>query len=151
MKRFSILFAIFILSAIAYGQTNYETYGNSRFGYSISYPSSLKPQGEADNGDGQVFKNADAELRVYGSNMLLNETLEQEYNAIVKKGGKTVVYKTIGKDFFVVSSKKNKMISYQKTTQNADGSFITIDFTYKESKRKIYDAAITKIVKSLKL
>lgn len=150
MKRFSILFAILIFSAVAFGQS-YKSYGNSRFGYSISYLSSLKPQGEAANGDGQIFKNSDAEMRVYGSNLLLNETIEKEYSAILKEKGKSVTYKTSGKNFFVVSGKRNGKIFYQKTLENSDGAFITFMIEYKESKRSIYDSAVTKMVKSLKI
>ena len=38
-------------------QDNYKTYVNARFKYSISYPADvLIPQGEAENGDGQIFR-----------------------------------------------------------------------------------------------
>lgn len=150
MKKLSIIFTVLVFSAIAFGQ-NYNTYNNARFGYSISYPTSLKPQGEAENGDGQVFKNNDAEMRVYGSNLLLNETIEKEYSAILKQKGKSITYKTSGKNFFVISGKSGGKIFYQKTLENSDGAFITFLIEYKESKRKLYDSAVTKMVKSLKI
>src|SRR5256714_15334892 len=50
-------------------QNNYKTYANARFKYSISYPADLLiPQGEAENGDGQGFreKSGSGERRGYG-------------------------------------------------------------------------------------
>lgn len=151
MRKILVLLVVIILSQAAFSQSEYTTYGNARFGYTISYPISLIPQGEADNGDGQVFKNDDAELRVYGSNLLLNDTLRKEYNAILKTKGKKISYKTFGKDFFAISGTENGKTFYQKTVKNSDGSFITIQFEYKISKRSIYDKATAKIVKSLEI
>src|SRR5947207_3694227 len=51
-------------------QNDYKTYANARFKYSIGYPADLLiPQGESENGDGQVFKetgSSSVEMRVYG-------------------------------------------------------------------------------------
>src|SRR5207237_8321240 len=59
-------------------QNHYKTYDNARFKYSISYPTDLLiPQGESENGDGQVFreKSGSVEMRVYGGYNLSNEKL----------------------------------------------------------------------------
>src|SRR5437588_5064694 len=61
-----------------FAHSDYRTYTNARFGYSISYPASvLVPQGESDNGDGQIFRSRDghAEMRVFGRYNVQNETL----------------------------------------------------------------------------
>ena len=150
MKKFSILFAILVFAQIAFSQSNYDTYGNARFGYSISYPTSLKPQGEAENGDGQVFKNADAELRVWGSNNALMRTLNEEYQSALNDFGAGVTYKTLLKNGFVISGKKGGKIFYQKTFLK-DDQFFTFTFEYKESKKSVYDSITTKIAKSFKI
>lgn len=151
MRKVSILFLILIFSLCAFGQSRYKTYNNARFGYSISYPSDLlKPQGEAANGDGQVFLGNGAEMRVYGSNLLLNETLRKEYNALLEEKGGSVSYKVFKNTFFVISGKENGKIFYQKTFEDSDGAFITFMIEYDESKRKTYDAVVTKIVRSFK-
>ena len=150
MRKFSILFVILILTAIAFGQKDYKTYSNARFSYSISYPSDLlKPQGEADNSDGQNFTGDGAEMRVFGSNMLLNETLLKEFNAVVKEH-EGVSYKTYRKNFFAVSALNDGKIFYQKTIARPDGSFITFMIEYDEAKRDVYDKAVAKMVKSFK-
>jgi hypothetical protein len=147
MQKLSILPAILFLSLIAFGQTAYNSYSNARFGYTISYPAQLEPQGEADNGDGQVFRNEDAELRVWGSNNALGRTLKQEYNAQLKEYGRGVTYKTLLKNGFVISGKKGGKIFYQKTIFR-DDQFLTFTFYYKESKRKTYDPVTARIAKS---
>jgi hypothetical protein len=152
MNKFLILiaaFSVFVFSQAVLAQSNYKTYINARFGYSISYPADLlAPQGEADNGDGQIFKNRDAEMRVFGSNMLLKGTLLKEFNSVVKEHGTTVTYKTYRKNYFVVSALSEGYIFYQKTIARSDGVFITFMITYDEGKRKIYDDVVTHIVKT---
>lgn len=151
MRKFAVLFLVLTFTALAFGQKDYKTYSNARFGYSISYPSDLLAlQGEADNADGQVFSGDGAEMRVFGSHMLLNETLLKEFNAVVKERGDGVTYKTYRKNFFVVSALNDGKIFYQKTIAKPDGSFITFLIEYDESKRGTYDKAVAKMVKSLK-
>lgn len=149
MRKASILLAILVFSVGVFGQNRYKTYNNARFGYSISYPANLlTPQGEAENGDGQIFSGSGAEMRVFGSNMLLNETLRREYNAILEEKGASVTYKVFRNTFFVVSGRENGRIFYQKTMEGAGGAFLTFMIEYDVSKRRIYDAAVTKMVKS---
>jgi hypothetical protein len=151
MKKLSVLFLITVLSIAAAAQTKYKTYRNARFGYAISYPADLlKPQGEAQNGDGQVFTSDEAEMRVFGSNMLVNETLLKEFNAVIAEfGAENVTYKTYRKNFFVVSGVKDGKIFYQKTMAK-NGAFITFMTEYDESARGVYDKAVAQMVKSFR-
>ncbi|HEX8288405.1 MAG TPA: hypothetical protein VF556_10435 [Pyrinomonadaceae bacterium] len=154
MKKQTFLIAAFlvaIFSQTALSQTNYKTYSNARFDYSISYPSNLlAPQGEADNGDGQIFSGDGAEMRVYGSNMLANETLLKEFNSVMKEYGSGVTYRTYRKNFFVISALRDGKIFYRKTIARPNGSFITFTIEYDESKRGVYDKAVSKMAKSFK-
>lgn len=151
MRKLSFLLVVLALSAAAAAQTKYKTYNNARFGYSIAYPSDLlKPQGEAANSDGQVFTSDDAEMRVFGSNMLLHETLLKEFNAVVKERGESsITYKAYRKNFFVVSGVKDGKIFYQKTMAK-NGAYITFMIEYDEARRDVYDKAVTQMVKSFK-
>lgn len=106
----------------------------------------------AGHGDGQVFKNNDATLTVFGSNMLLNETLRKEYDAKIKeRGADSVTYKTYRPTFFVISGKAGGKVYYQKVVKKPNGSYITFIFEYDESKRGVYDKAVAKVAESLKL
>ncbi len=125
----------------------YRTYTNARYNYSISYPSNLLiPQGEADNGDGQAFRSKDgaAEMRVYGSQNL-GGGLEEAYAEA--QAGKTVSYKIIKGNWFVVSGYNGGKIFYQKTMLKGD-VLKTFSIEYDESQKSIYDKVTTRIARS---
>ncbi len=156
MKKFSltlflIIVALFAQSAAA--QKQYKTYTNVRFEYSVSYPSDLlKPQGEADNGDGQVFKSDDGttEMRVYGGYNALNQTMKQIYqDAINDVGAANVTYKILQANLFVVSGKNNDKIYYRKTVRSGD-RLLTFSIEYDAANKPIDDAVTAKIANSLK-
>jgi hypothetical protein len=153
MKKLLILFSICLVlfvSQTAFAQNKWKIYQNARFGYSIAYPSDLLvPRGEADNGDGQIFAGKSAEMRVFGSNMLLNETMLKEFDAVVKER-QNVSYKIYRKNFFVVSGASDGVIFYRKTIAKSGGAFVTFTIEYDESERETYDAIVTQIVKSFK-
>lgn len=144
----TVLFTVQLVS----GQAKYNTYGNARFGYSISYPSNLVPKGESTNGDGQVFEARDksAKLTVWGSHNALNLSFKEMYDADRNEYGNSVTYKTIGANFYVISGKRNRKIFYQKTIRSADDAYFTFVFEYSESKRAVYDQAAAQIGKSFK-
>lgn len=84
----------------------FETYGNTRFSYTIDYPDFLIPQEEADNGDGRVFLSADEKisLRVYGFNRLEPESIEKALEERVEElQGRTITYKVARDNFYVIS------------------------------------------------
>jgi len=88
-------------------------------------------------------------MRVFGSNMLLNETLLEEFNAVVKER-ENVSYKIYRKNFFVISGANDGKIFYQKTMAKSGGAFVTFTIEYDESERESYDKIVTKIVDSFK-
>ena len=125
----------------------YKTYTNARYGYSISYPSNLLiPQGEADNGDGQAFRSKDqsAEMRVYGSQDLGGGLAGAYAEA---QQGKNVSYKTIKRNWFVVSGYNGGKIFYQKTMLKGD-ALKTFTIEYDESQKSTYDAVTARVARS---
>ena len=70
--RFAVLiFAVLLATGPALSQ-DWGFYMNARFGYVIDIPPGYSGEGEADNGDGQIFNADDGTqlLRVYGANAL---------------------------------------------------------------------------------
>ena len=134
-------------------QNNYKTYTNARFKYSISYPADLLvPQGEAENGDGQVFKeksNSSVEMRVYGGYNVLNETLRSRYAKLTREWGNGVTYKVIRQDWFVVSAMVKGKIHYQKTILRGD-TFKTFEIEYDAVRGSTYNDVTDRISKSFK-
>lgn len=143
-------------------EIKYDTYCNSRYGYCIDYPAGLLfPQGEAPSGDGQAFKskNADAELLVYRDlrdHFTMDEpyTIKTAYEEDARgndpeKPKKVIVYKKLGKDFFIVSGYSNGKIFYQKTILSEDG-LVTGSIEYPETDSAVYNKISERVFQSLK-
>ena len=85
------LLIAFAAPAIADDWGRYE---NARFGYAVDVPPGFEGQGEADNGDGQVFSTPTAELRVYGG-YIVEGDFEDEVKALQQtaaEAGWTITY-----------------------------------------------------------
>lgn len=163
ISKLAILFAFAVItSKPLLAEPAYATYHNTRFAFSIAYPKEiLFPQGEADNGDGQVFlsKTADASLRVYGTNYDKNDPVtyssladayrEASRGGINEKQTKVVTYKRLKNNWFVISGLINEKIFYQKTIYDKDQTS-TLYLEYPESQHKTYDAIAKHIANSLK-
>src|ERR1700737_4664581 len=137
-------------------QHTYRTYHNARFDFSISYPADLLiPQGESDNHDGQKFRSRDgrAEMLVYGLHNALNQTLRQLYaeetNPSADHPHRTVSYKTLKGNWFVVSGIEDGKVFYQKTMMSR-GLFKTFRIEYDESEKGLYNPLTTQMVHSFR-
>jgi hypothetical protein len=134
-------------------RVSYRTYTNARFAYSVAYPVGiLIPQGEAPNGDGQVFRSKDghAEMRVFGRHNALDETLTSAYESAIKgedPGGRDVSYEVLKGSSFVVSGRQNGKIFYEKTMLK-DDIFKTFMIEYDESEKSVYDPITARIARS---
>lgn len=160
MKNSICFIALCVTSALAASQpviatpqNNYKTYTNTRFKYSIDYPDDLLiPQGEAENGDGQVFKEkggSSVEMRVYGGYNVLNETLRSRYLELVRKWNRGLTYKVLRRDWFVVSAMVDGKIHYQKTILRGD-VFKTFEIEYDAVRGSTYNDVTDHISKSFK-
>lgn len=136
-----------------------ETYCNARFGFCIDYPSNiLIGEGESENGDGQVFKskNGNVTLSVYrdyrdnpnseASSVkdAFAEDIDNSYNP-----KRTVTYKHLGKNYYIVSGYNNGVIFYQKTISTKDGLASAL-IEYPENDKELYDQVVEEIFKSFK-
>lgn len=129
----------------------YENYCSYRFGFCVDYPKGiLFPQGESDNGDGQIFKSKTAEnyLRVYRDYRDIIEednksALEDAYKLDTwskdpKKPKRVFTYMKLAKNYYVVSGYNNSKIFYQKTIIRND-ILATCMIEYNENEKAIYD------------
>jgi hypothetical protein len=142
--------------ALPVAQAGFRPYLNARFGYRIDYPADFIPQGESDNGDGQVFLGQDgAELRVWGGYNIFQETpasaLQEELRRS-RENQRQVTYQTVGRDFFVVSGYEDfgQQIFYLKkiVRPSLQAGF---EFVYPASRRERYDRDVEAIARSLRL
>lgn len=128
-------------------RVTYRTYTNARYGFSIAYPVGLLvPQGEPTNGDGQKFVSRDgsASLTAFGSNRL-DRSLQDEFQSAQEN--RSVTYKVLKRDMFVVSGTENGKIFYQKTLLRGD-VFKTFIIEYDEQERATFDAITTRVARS---
>lgn len=135
--------------------TKWVTYGNTRYKFSVSYPSNLMTaQREADNGDGRAFVSHDGKTRMlaYGTNNVLDETLQARYKHDARgiEPGDKVTYKVQKNNWYAVSGYRADLIFYRKTFVN-DGQFLTLDVTYPKSQRAKWDKIVTQIVQGFRL
>ena len=134
-------------------QNDYKIYTNARFKYSISYPADLLiPQGESENGDGQVFKEkgpSSVEMRVYGGYNVSKETLRSRYAELIRRWSNGITYKVIRRDWFVVSAMVSGKIHYQKTILRGD-VFKTFEIQYDAVRGSTYNDVTDRIAKSFK-
>ena len=136
-------------------RVTFRTYQNARYNYAIAYPSTLAPQGESDNGDGQAFRSHDGtvELRVWGSHNISNQTLKEAYAEAIAEigstGGGYAKYKFLGRDFFVVSGPQGGRIIYQKTIFRGD-VIKTFRIEYPMASQATYDAITARVSRSFK-
>ncbi len=154
-------FVVVFLAAIfnsAHSEDSYATYDNERFSYSLSYPSDLFiAQGEASNADGQEYRSKDgkASMRTFGthfdskSKRVADLYYEAVRNVAQNKGISKVTYKSVKKDWFVISGYDNADIFYQKTIVRYD-VMKTLTIRYSKSAAGIYDAITKKISQSFK-
>lgn len=103
-------------------------YKNSRFGFIVRYPkNTLFPQGESDNGDGQVFVSGDGTffLTVWGeinaNNNSIKDMFEYESRGLVGQNKKMVVtYKRLKNNWFVVSGTEDSVGIYRRVHVNSN-------------------------------
>ena len=160
MRKFHLVFItlfILIFFQTVSAQSKYKTYYNARYGFSISYPSSLlAPQKAEDvSSSGEIFlsKDKETEMRVWGEYNALEQTLERRYNENIKDYGDGVTYKILLKNGYVISGVKDEKIFYQKTLRRKHKEtevFYTFTIEYKKSDRKKFDPVIRQIADSFK-
>ncbi|ANE50573.1 hypothetical protein [Flavisolibacter tropicus] len=149
----------FLLLLCSFQDPGYSSYCNNRFSFCIEYPTGFNKQQKPDNDDGMIFLSADkkTEVRAFGSLATepFNE-LSQELEMAIDN--KNVTYKTVKKDWFIISgTDKNGNIFYRKTVKkkiNYMGTgetevFQTLMITYPTSQKDVYSSFCSTIAKSL--
>lgn len=159
IKTVFLLIFLFVFVPTSMAQT-YADYLNNEYGFQISYPKTLLPQGESDSKDGQMFVSADkkASLSAYAdrsANLIVDETdtymtFEQYYKRETKpEPNRQITYKRFSAAFFVVSGTENNRIFYRKTINTSNGWF-TFELIYDESEKDFYNKTCAVIGASFK-
>ncbi|MBM7703889.1 hypothetical protein [Metabacillus iocasae] len=127
----------------------YQTYTNSRFGFSIQYPSHLMMAPPPTNGDGAIFFNEELEITVYGSHQTCvnGDTIEECYEEELTSIPVNVTYKKQSNNWYVLSYIENGFIVYKKSFfgQSVSNSFI---IKYPANLKEKFDPVVTHISKT---
>lgn len=131
-----------------------RTYTNVRYRYSICYPEDmLRPQPEASNGDGRAFLGRNGvELLVFGSNNIDNRTAQQMMRAAINRygtEGSKIAYQWIGANSYVISTRSESDITYEKTMLVQDEA-ITFRLTYPAEVAPIWDKVAQRLNRCFK-
>ena len=150
-RRFAILVSVALAAAPALADT--LTYGNARFGTSLSFPAEVfSDQMEAPaNGDGMTWLSADgASLAVYASNNALNlSPTEFADQASQGQGEFEVTYRRVADDWVVLSGYEEGKIFYYRFEFGADSVIHAMLLKYPPTLRDKYDPLTGKLGSSL--
>ena len=136
-------------------ETEYFSYKNGRFGFSIDVPTFLTEKQEGQNGSGATFKSADGtvELYAYGEHtayLSANPTIDELY-AFIKDGVQMELDYDRKKDnWFVLSGEWGDKVIYDMHILKSDGTHNYFSIIYPESREDEFDAIVTHIYKSFK-
>ena len=130
------------------------TYHNDRYGTTIDYPGSFKPQPAPDSDDGRAFKTADgANFIVSASYSALDFNLAKYRDFIVKNldPDAKVTYEARGDNWFVISGTKGADIFYERHLLS-HGAQMTENFviSYPAALKQTYDPISARMAKSFR-
>jgi len=141
---------------IAQGEeTQYETYYNGRFDFSIQYPSNLLiPQSPPTNNDGRVFVSSERNIRmvVYGRHQV-DQSLEGFYLSSLQfhdQQGAEVTYVFRNEEEFVISGYDSDGNVFYDKVLLRHGDFLTLSFTYDRSLQPELDSVVTDVSNSFR-
>lgn len=129
-------------------------YCNSKYNYCIEYPSNLKPQPEADNGDGRRFtlKGSPSTISVFASNApsVLDQT-NKEYLAERQSEAHqhSVAYESLKGNRYAYSYLTAKGNIFYGWVVAKQGTAYQITFEYPQSEKSAFNPIIKQMTKSL--
>lgn len=126
----------------------YNRYYNTRYKFSIDYPSDLIEQPAPTNNNGREFKNEDntVSLVASGYNNVLYKTIEDDYNETINTLDR-VIYKSLSERSYVISWEEENKIFYSCKIFG-DGSINQFTFRYPKSKANEYNKVVENVYNS---
>ena len=132
----------------------FSTYHNARFDFCVNYPSALLfPQGESDNGDGQVLLSKDLKFSLAVSGMFnaegltVNGLYQQEYSFYSTNNSYHLTFYQQEKNYYVFSGLKGSKFFYVKTFLVKDKIF-SIYAEFPQENNEIYSALLNEVLKT---
>ena len=134
----------------------WPTYVNVRYGYQICYPATvLRPQPEADNGDGRKFVGENgAELLVFGqfnvSGLSLAKWAGDAGQTYTGKRGR-ITYRAARRNWAVLSGTDGGRFAFYTKTLKRDDEFVTFQLKYPHDQARLYRPIVERLSRCLML
>ncbi len=154
--------ALMVAVAVGWAADSYQQYTNSRFNYSVLYPTFLTPQPPPENNDGRQFESSDGKIimAVWGGYNALDESLKGRYEQRLQQlqdDGEHVDYKLLRETFFVISFAHDRQISYERCAVSREqrakdakpAAFSNLQIIYDSYHKNRMDKVIAKVSPSL--
>jgi hypothetical protein len=150
MRLMLALLLVLVTPAVAAEWSHYE---NARFGYGIDVPAGFVAQGEADNGDGQMFKTPTARLSVFGGNVMERD-FESEVVArerFAEQDSWSITYAMSTPDRASFSGRRGARIVYARMIALCGGTqFAMFEMEYSRADLQQFDPVVERLTASLK-
>jgi len=141
--------ALAIATAGALAADGLAVYHNSRFGYSVDYPADLLvPQGEAANGDGQVFKakKGDATLTVFGQYLMKEIHAQCDAVATARSFDDAhITYKVEKPNLSIASGYRKPGVVFYLRKVKAAQTCLSLELAYPIEDRGTFDSQVARI------
>lgn len=149
----AFLFTVFAAIALSATAQAEDSYVNARYGYMIDIPDDFIGEGEAANGDGQMFRssNGTQELRVFGGNALEGfEATVSEAMQFARSDGWNLSYERTTPSWASFSGTRNGMIVYARAIALCGGAqFASFELRYPERDLSAMHDVVERLVASL--
>jgi hypothetical protein len=139
--------------AQALGQEETATYFNSRYGFTLSYPTAhFRPQ-EPLSEDGRVWVSHDGNARLLAGALPNADGMKlQDYRKFVMEQsypGASIDYAPVRETWFVLSGTRDGTTFYERVTFTCGGRLINSwAMLYPEGERRIYDRIVERVARS---
>src|SRR4029077_716096 len=147
---------VLVLTTTGAGASDWHTYSNARYGFSLQYPSDVfAVERAAEAGDGQLFvaKNGEARLLVGTLSNEANFTPASYQNYIARNSyaDYRIDYHRLGGSWFALSGEGNGKIFYEKAMFSCGGRRInSFAMIYRSDQRHIFDRIVERIEDSFR-
>lgn len=153
---FPLLLVILFTTAPAALAQNWGQYDNARFAYGLAIPPEFEGQGEADNGDGQVFTldSRVARLAVWGGYFVSEPDFEAEARSRLEEDladGWGLTAQSTTASWAEWSATKTGRVMHQRLIQLCDGQgYAALRLEYAQADRRRIDPLVSPLAASLK-
>ena len=147
------LTALLLFSAAPALATDWWSYDNARFGYTIELPPEFRLSARSDNGDGLTLTPTDqsARLLVFGTN-ILDGDFSTEANtrvALAKNDGWQISYTKSTSRGISFSGTKQGRIVYVRGVALCNGAAAFFQMDYPKTDMQRFDAVVMRLVRTL--